>query len=221
MRFTDHAEGHTPSRRDATRGLRKAQPWAPPVGTGLLFFDSWSGLGRVLVVGMLAYGALVVLLRISGNRTLSKLNAFDLVVTVALGSTLATIVLNKSVALVEGVLALALLVALQFVVTWCCVRWPSVGKLVKSEPVLLVHRGKLLHTALRRARVVEGEILAALRQQGVAEIESTHAVVLESDGSLSVLRGSDAGAPEFGSLRGVRPPSPARANPSNSSESHP
>jgi uncharacterized membrane protein YcaP (DUF421 family) len=72
-----------------------------------MFFDSWQGLGRVVVVGILAYAALVFVLRLSGNRTLSKLNAFDLVVTVGLGSTLATILLNKDVALVEGIVALA------------------------------------------------------------------------------------------------------------------
>jgi uncharacterized membrane protein YcaP (DUF421 family) len=77
-----------------------------------MLFDSWAGLGRVLVVGTLAYVALVLLLRISGKRTLTKLNAFDLVVTVALGSTLATVLLSKSVALAEGALALCLLISL-------------------------------------------------------------------------------------------------------------
>ena len=81
-----------------------------------MFFDSWTGLGRVLLVGTLAYVALVLLLRISGKRTLTKLNAFDLVVTVALGSTLATVLLSKSVALAEGVVALALLVSLQYAI---------------------------------------------------------------------------------------------------------
>ena len=77
-----------------------------------MFFDNWSDLLRVVVVGTLAYASLVVLLRISGKRTLSKMNAFDLVVTVALGSTLATVLLTKDVALVEGMLAFALLVSL-------------------------------------------------------------------------------------------------------------
>ena len=81
-----------------------------------MLFDSWTGLGRVVLVGALAYVALVLLLRISGKRTLSKLNAFDLVVTVALGSTLATVLLSKSVALAEGVLALGLLIFLQYAV---------------------------------------------------------------------------------------------------------
>jgi uncharacterized membrane protein YcaP (DUF421 family) len=71
---------------------------------------------------VLAYVVLVVFLRLSGLRTLSKLNAFDLVVTVALGSTLATVLLTKDVALADGALAFALLIALQFVVTWSSVR---------------------------------------------------------------------------------------------------
>lgn len=87
-----------------------------------MFFDSWQGLGRVVVVGILAYAALVFFLRVSGKRTLTKMNAFDLVVTVALGSTLATVLLSKDVALAEGLIAFAVLIALQFAVTWLSVR---------------------------------------------------------------------------------------------------
>ncbi len=64
-----------------------------------MFFDSWAALGRIVVVGVLAYIGLVFLLRVSGKRTLSKMNAFDLVITIALGSTFATVLLSKSVAL--------------------------------------------------------------------------------------------------------------------------
>ncbi|HAD46718.1 MAG TPA: DUF421 domain-containing protein, partial [Alcanivorax sp.] len=62
--------------------------------------------------------------RVSGKRTLAKMNAFDLVVTVAIGSTLATIVLSKSVALAEGLLALALLIGMQFAISWSSTRMP-------------------------------------------------------------------------------------------------
>jgi len=55
-----------------------------------MFFNNLAGLGRVLIVGTLAYIALLAMLRVSGNRTLSKMNAFDLVVTVAPGWTLAS-----------------------------------------------------------------------------------------------------------------------------------
>ncbi len=158
-----------------------------------MFFDSWAGLGRVVLVGALAYVALVLLLRVSGKRTLSKMNAFDLVVTVALGSTLASVLLSKDVALAEGVVAFALLIALQFAIAWLSVRSSTGGQLVKAEPALLVHRGRLLRQALRRERVVEAEVLAAVREQGLAALEDVEAVVLETDSTFSVLK-SSAGA---------------------------
>ena len=152
-----------------------------------MFFDGWTGLLRVVVVGVLAYAGLVVLLRVSGKRTLSKLNAFDVVVTVALGSTFATILLSSDVALAEGLVAFALLIGLQLAITWLSVRWPVVQGLVKAEPRLLLHRGRPLPEALRQERVTLEEIDAAIRAQGTASREQVDAVVLETDGSLSVL----------------------------------
>ena len=57
-----------------------------------IFFDSWESVVRTIVITVLAYVLLIVLLRISGKRTLSKMNVFDLIVTIALGSTLATVI---------------------------------------------------------------------------------------------------------------------------------
>lgn len=153
-----------------------------------MFFDGWAGIGRVLIIGSVAYIALVVALRISGKRTLTKLNAFDLVVTVALGSTLATVLLSKSVALAEGVVALILLVVLQYVITWLSVRAPWFERLVKSEPTLVFHQGEFLDKALRSQRVTRDEVLSALRASGVSNPSSAAAVVLETDGSMSVLK---------------------------------
>lgn len=167
-----------------------------------MFFDSWQDLGRILLVGMLAYAALVFLLRISGKRTLSKMNAFDLVVTVALGSTLATVLLSKDVALAEGAMAFALLVALQYAVTWTSVRSRATARLIKAEPALLYFEGRMLHRALRRERVLEAELLAAVRSQGHAGLEKVRAVVLETDGSFSVVAGTDGPSDDV-ALRGL------------------
>src|ERR671917_1534916 len=113
-----------------------------------MLFDTWLELGRVVLVGILAYLALVLFLRLSGKRTLSKMNAFDLVVTVALGSTLATVLLSKDVALAEGVLAFGVLIALQFAIAWLSVRSAGVRRLVKAEPALLLHQGQFLWRAM-------------------------------------------------------------------------
>lgn len=192
-----------------------------------IFFDGWSGLLRTVAVGVLAYGALVVLLRVSGTRTLSKMNAFDFVVTVALGSTLATILLSEDVALAEGVVALALLIGLQFAVTWTSVRVQWVRRVVTGEPVLLLYRGQFLPGAMRRTRVREDEVRAAIRSAGAARLEDVEAVVLETEGSFSVIRrGEGDGTPT--TLTGVEAPAwvvgaerEARGGEGGSGDAHP
>ncbi|MEP5265167.1 MAG: YetF domain-containing protein, partial [Nitratireductor sp.] len=92
----------------------------------------------------------------------------------------------------EGVLALALLICLQFVLTWASVRSRSVRDLIKSEPALLVRDGVYLEGAMRKERMTREEIDAALRESGVAALSGVSAVVLETDGSLSVIESGDA-----------------------------
>ncbi len=159
-----------------------------------IFFDGWMPLLRTTLLTLFAYVSLVLLLRVSGKRTLSKMNAFDLLVTVALGSALATVILSKDTSLVQGVLAFALLVGCQFAVTWLSVRWGWVRRFVTGEPQMLFYRGEFLRAAMRRSRVTEDEIRAALRGAGLGDTGAAHAVVLETDASFSVVRSTDAAA---------------------------
>ncbi len=157
----------------------------------VVFFSSWDVIGRVVLVSVLAYFSLVFLLRISGKRTLSKMNAFDLVVTVAIGSTLATILLNKKVALLEGLTAFVMLIGLQYVVAWLSIRSDTVGKLIKDEPQLLYYRETYLRDAMKKERILDVEILQAARTQGMDSMKEVEAVVLETDGSISIIKKSE------------------------------
>ncbi|MBF9034189.1 DUF421 domain-containing protein [Rhodobacterales bacterium HKCCE2091] len=159
-----------------------------------MFFQGWDGILRTVIVGALAYVYLVGALRVSGKRTLAKLNAFDLVVTIAIGSTLATILLSKTVALAEGMVALALLIGLQFLVAFLSVRWPAFARAVRSEPTLLVRNGELLRDAMRRTRVTADELRTVARTAGHEGFDGIAAVVLESDGSFSVIEASGDGS---------------------------
>lgn len=152
-----------------------------------VFFDGWAELARILIVGTIAYAALIVLLRLGGKRTLSRMNAFDLIVTISLGSVLAATLLSRDVALAEGVLALALLIGLQYAVAWAEIRYGRIRGLVRSEPALLVWRGKLMSAAMRRERIAEDDVLAAVRRSSILSLEDVHAAILETNGSVSVM----------------------------------
>ena len=161
----------------------------------VVFFRGWAPVGRVVVVGVAMYVALVVLLRLSGSRTLSTMNAFDFIVTVALGAVFGRALTATSVALLEAVVAFVLLIALQYAVASAQRRWPRINDVVTNPPALLYFRGRFLEDAMRRSRISHDAVYAAVRKHDLGSLRDVDAVVLESSGELSVIVDiGDAGA---------------------------
>lgn len=162
----------------------------------MLLFDGWQPLIRILVIGPLAFASLVLLVRISGKRTLSTMNAFDFLVTIAIGSLFATVIINEDISLAVGVTAFAVLIGAQFAITWISARSDRFERFVKAEATLLYYRGEMSEDALRRMRVTEREVEAMVRRAGIPNMGAVDAVILEADGSVSVL-GAEAGRLEL------------------------
>lgn len=156
-----------------------------------MLFNNWNAVAHILFVGLGSYIGVVAMLRISGKRTLSKMNAFDFVITVALGSTLAGSMTNTSVSLVDALLSFALLVGLQFVVTWIAVRSQSMHNLITAAPTLLYYNGEFYEEELLKRRIPKEGIRARMRTNGLMNLASVEAIVLETDGAISIIRQSD------------------------------
>jgi uncharacterized membrane protein YcaP (DUF421 family) len=153
----------------------------------VLFFDSWDSVFRTFVITILAYISMIILLRASGKRTLSKMNAFDFIITIALGSMLATVCMNKSVALLDGIQGFFLLIFLQYAITWLSVRYKKVKKLITSNPTLLVYKGEMLEDVMKRERITVEEVYVAVRKSGKTNLEDIYAIVLETTGTMNVI----------------------------------
>ncbi len=163
---------------------------------------SWPSWLTVIVVVPIAYVSLLVVLRVAGKRTLSKLTAYGLAVTVAFGSLLATVIVSRSVPLGDGVLAFTTLAALQWVVAWGATRSRTIARVVIARPTLLVCRGRVDDRAVRRQRLRLDDVRAAVRAAGHASVTEVLAVVLETDGSLSVV-GAAGASEQTDALDGV------------------
>lgn len=160
-------------------------------------FSGWRPLVRIVIVGTAMYVALVLFLRISGSRTLSSMNAFDFIITVAIGSTFGRALTAKTVVLTETIVAFGLLIGLQYVVTWTQFRWPLFGEAVTNAPALLYFRGEFIEKTMRRERVQRGELQSAVRKKKFGSLDEVEAVVLESSGEFSVIE-SVGDASSFG-----------------------
>jgi uncharacterized membrane protein YcaP (DUF421 family) len=154
----------------------------------VFWFGGWPPIGRILVVGTFMYVALVVLLRVSGSRTLASMNVFDFIVTVAIGAAFGRTLTTREVALAEALAAFALLVSLQFAVAWAQTRWTQFMGIVTNPPSLLYFRGEFLRKAMRQQRVTEALLRAAVRKEHVGSMNEVEAIVLESSGEFSVIR---------------------------------
>ncbi|RKF19443.1 DUF421 domain-containing protein [Altericroceibacterium spongiae] len=152
-----------------------------------MFFDNWPDIARVCIIVASGYLATIVLMRLGGKRLLSKFNAFDFIVTIALGSILASTILLEDVSLSEGLAALAALTLLQLSMSWLTNRFSFFAYALRSEPRILLRDGRFYEDALRYEHIRRDEVEAAIRRHGHGKIEDVSAVVLEADGSLSVI----------------------------------
>lgn len=156
----------------------------------------WNGLEpiiRILIVGTLGYIALVMILKISGKRTLAKMNAFDFIITVTIGSVFGRVLTAKSVSITEAVTAFILLAVLQTLFAYFETHSDLFKNIVTSKPALLYYKNEFQNKNLKKARLDKNELLGAVRKKGFGSLEEVEAIILESDASFSVIGKSKDG----------------------------
>lgn len=154
--------------------------------------DTIEALLRIAVIVPAIYLLIILFIRLSGKRSTSQMNNFDWIVTVALGSITASTILLKDITLAEGALSIALLLVLQYSLTFLARRSPLVARAVKAPPTLLLARGRFLDDAMATERISRKEVLAAVRKAGFTDLDQVDWIALENDASFSVIAHSDS-----------------------------
>ncbi|CTQ32006.1 DUF421 domain-containing protein [Jannaschia rubra] len=145
---------------------------------------------------------MILCVRLAGLRAFSKMSSYDFAVTVSFGSVLAGTVLNPDTALWHGLMAMASLFAVQWVIGLMRERWSAVQELTDNNPILLMKDGKVLEGNMASAHITRSELSAKLREANVLHLTEVRAVVLETTGDVSVLHGKSL---DDDLLDGVRP----------------
>lgn len=148
---------------------------------------TWEELARVVITTVAMYLALILLVRLAGQRSLASMSSIDVGCVVALGAVLGRTLLLEIPTLLIGVVALVALFGMQSLLGRLRQnrrfdRW------VNRPPVLLVNGRELLHDNMRRAHVAEDELRQRLRLAGIRRLDEVGCVVLERNGSVSVIR---------------------------------
>lgn len=157
-----------------------------------MFFDdiTLDIASRALVLPTIGVAWVVVLIRIVGLRTLSKMTNFDFVITLATGSLLAGLVQATAwTGFFQALLAMAGLIFLQFLLARLRRSSDRIEAAIQNGPMFLMYDGEFIEEALEVSRVAKSDVLAKLRESNALEMGKVRAVVLETTGDVSVLHG--------------------------------
>ncbi|MEQ8307332.1 MAG: DUF421 domain-containing protein [Hoeflea sp.] len=157
-----------------------------------MFFETepYETIAAAIALSLVALAWVILVVRLIGLRTFSKMTAFDFVVTVATGSLLAGACQSDSwSAFWQTLMAIGVLLGLQYVTARLRKSSESFDQVVQNSPVLLMQDGVILNAALTRTRVAEDDLIAKLREANVLDLADIRAVVLETTGDISVLHG--------------------------------
>jgi uncharacterized membrane protein YcaP (DUF421 family) len=154
------------------------------------FKFSTEALWAIVLTSIGIYIAVILLTRIGGKRSFSKMSSFDFAITVAVGSIIATTVLSKSVSLWDGITGLTVLYIVQLSTAFLR-RYAIVQKVTDNKPLLLMDGQEVLYENLKKARVTESDLKSKLREANVLELSQVRAVVFKSTGDIAVLHTRD------------------------------
>jgi len=146
---------------------------------------------KVFVSVLAIFTIVIIVTRISGLRTFAKMSSFDFASTIAIGSIIATIILNPDQSILKGGIALGSIVLFQSVFTLAVRKFSFFEKLTTNKPMLIMQNGKILHKNLHKTNLSEENLIAKLREANVIHFDEVRAVVLESTGDVSVLHTSE------------------------------
>ena len=169
------------------------------------FSADLGSLAATVLSALGVFAVLVLLVRVVGLRSFSKMTSVDFAMTIAVGSVLASTILSESPSLARSAVALASLFGIQAVVSLLRKHTSWAEHVFDNEPLVLMVEGRMLPDNLRRARITEHDLWAKLREANVLDPGEVRAVVFETTGDISVLHGDPSGtALHPALLRGVR-----------------
>lgn len=141
----------------------------------------------IIVRSALIYAAVVIGLRLSGKREIGQMTVLDLVVLLLIANAVQNAMVGADTSLLGGLLAGGTLLILNRLLATIRVRSPRLRHALEGSPTVLVLHGEIMRDAMRREGIDDDILNAALREHGLPDISGVDMVVLETDGSMSVV----------------------------------
>jgi uncharacterized membrane protein YcaP (DUF421 family) len=142
---------------------------------------------ELILRGIVVYGFMLTILRLSGKRQIGQLSPFDLVLLLVLSNAVQNSMNGGDNSLIGGIISATTLIAVNFAVGLVTFRSKRLEALIEGRPQILIHNGKVFEDVMARAQLTHHELQAALRQAGCTSAEDVQTAILENNGAVSVI----------------------------------
>jgi uncharacterized membrane protein YcaP (DUF421 family) len=142
---------------------------------------------ELVVRGVVVYGFLLIMLRISGKRQVGQMAPFDLVLLLVLSNAVQNSMNAGDNSLIGGLISAATLIGLNYLVSLLTYRNKTLEAVIEGRPQILIHNGRLFEDEMQKAKLTHHELNAALRKSGCECVDDVHTAILENSGAISVV----------------------------------
>lgn len=133
------------------------------------------------------YLAVLFLMRIMGKREVGQLSLFDLVVAIMIAELAAIPLSDDRVPLINGIVPISTLVLMEVTLSYITLRSLKARRIIEGTPSIILERGRIIESEMRRLRYNVDDMLSQMREQGVSDIEDVEYAILETNGKLSLV----------------------------------
>src|SRR4030042_739166 len=142
---------------------------------------------QIIFSSVAVYFFIILAIRLFGKKELAQLAVYDLVFILLISNAVQNAMVGPDSTLLGGLVAAASLFVVNYILKQLQFRFPTFGKALQGEAVMLVFKGKILSSHLKQARITEDELMEVIREHGSASVSDVDLAGLEVDGNISVL----------------------------------
>ncbi len=133
------------------------------------------------------YVLMLIVIRLTGKRTVGNFTAFDLLVALMLGEVVDEMIYGD-VSFIQGTVSIVVVAGMKSITAWLSYSNQKMEKVLEGEPVLVIKHGEFQRDGLRKERLNELDVMSELRLEGIEDINEVREAFVENDGQISIIR---------------------------------
>lgn len=142
---------------------------------------------RIVGSTLAVYLFIVVAIRLFGKKELAQLSVVDMVFILLISNAVQNAMVGPDATLLGGLVAASTLFIVNYAIKYLQYRFPKLGRVIEGDAIMLIYKGKVIDSHLKKAKITTEELMEAVREHGVASTEEVDLAILEIDGNISVL----------------------------------